>query len=194
MRKASIKRNTNETQINLTLTLDAERGFCAATSGIGFFDHMLNSFCVHGGFLLEGEIKGDLFVDSHHTVEDTGIVLGRLFAEILADKSGIARFGESTVPMDESLARAVVDISGRVYLVFNAEPSRKTIGKYDTQLTREFFAAFAQGLCGTMHLCVLYGENEHHRTEALFKAAGRAMSMACARRGTGDVLSAKGVL
>jgi len=193
MRNAKISRFTKETQIAMSLSLDSERGAFSGTTGIGFFDHMLNSFCVHGGFMLDAEITGDLQVDAHHTVEDTGIVLGQLFAKVLGDKSGIARFGESMVPMDESLARAVVDISGRPYLVLDAQPTAGSIGTYDTQLTREFFRAMANGMGGTLHLCVLYGENEHHRTEALFKAAARAIAAACAER-AGSVLSAKGVL
>lgn len=193
MRSATISRKTGETDIALTLTLDGGVGGLSGSTGIGFFDHMLNTFCVHGSFGLKLEVLGDLFVDGHHTVEDTGIALGQAFAEILGDKKGIARFGESTVPMDESLARAVVDISGRPYLVFDATPAAPMVGEYDTQLTREFFRALAFNMGATLHLSVLYGDNEHHRCEALFKAAARALAQAC--RLAGDtVLSAKGVL
>lgn len=193
MRNAAISRKTAETQIDMSLTLDTGRGAFCGTTGVGFFDHMLNSFCVHGGFEITASIKGDLQVDAHHTVEDTGIVLGQLFAKVLCDKSGIARFGSSMVPMDESLARAIVDISGRPFLVFDAQPTAAVIGEYDTQLTREFFRALAFNMGATLHLCVMYGDNEHHRTEALFKAAARAISAACVVCGDA-VLSAKGVL
>ncbi|NLK40125.1 MAG: imidazoleglycerol-phosphate dehydratase HisB [Clostridiales bacterium] len=193
MRSAKLSRTTGETEITMTLTLDSGEGRLSGSTGIGFFDHMLNSFCTHGCFNLALEMQGDLFVDGHHTVEDVGIVLGQLFAEILGDKRGIARFGDSLVPMDESLARAVVDISGRPYLVFDADPTAPMVGAYDTQLTKEFFRALAYNMGATLHLSLLYGDNEHHRCEALFKAAARAISQASKITGE-TVLSTKGVL
>ena len=193
MRKASLVRNTKETEIEMTLTLGAEKGGLTGSTGIGFFDHMLNSFCVHGGFVLELDMKGDLSVDGHHTVEDTGIVLGKLFAEILGDKGGIKRFGHAYVPMDEALAFAAVDVSGRPYLVLDAEVTAPMIGDYDSQLTLEFMRALAYNMGATLHARVEYGINEHHRTEALFKAVARAIKEAVSENG-GGILSAKGVL
>lgn len=193
MRKSEMKRKTSETDISMSLELDCVSGKLTGSSGIGFFDHMLNSFCVHGGFCISLSMSGDLNVDGHHSVEDTGIVLGKLFAEILADKVGINRFGSAFVPMDESLARAVIDISGRPYLVFDADFSSDAIGDYDTQLTLEFFRALAYNMGATLHMKVEYGINDHHKTEALFKAAARAVSEAVKERG-GEVLSSKGVL
>lgn len=194
MRKAEKTRNTKETQIKMTLELDRiHNGGLFGTSGIGFLDHMLNSFCVHGGFSVTLECTGDIFIDAHHTAEDTGIVLGGLFAEILGDRSGIKRFGEAHVPMDESLAFAAADISGRPYLVFDGEVSVPYLGTYDTQLTKEFFRALAFNMGATLHIKLLYGENAHHMTEAIFKAAARAIS-AASEKTNGGVLSAKGLL
>ncbi len=194
MRKAEMTRQTKETDIKMALTLDkAGKSGLIGSTGIGFFDHMLNSFCVHGGMILELTMTGDLQVDGHHTVEDVGIVLGQLFAEILGDKGGIARFGEANVPMDESLAFCAVDISGRPYLVFNADFIAPMIGDYDTQLTKEFFRALAFNMGATLHLQVKYGDNDHHKTEALYKAAARAFA-AAVKPAEGGVLSAKGVL
>lgn len=194
MRKAEKIRNTKETQIKMTLELDRRfSGGLSGTSGIGFFDHMLNSFCVHGGFALTLEMTGDIYVDGHHTVEDAGIVLGTLFADILGDRSGIRRFGEAHVPMDECLAFAAADISGRPYLVFDGEVNAPMFGAYDTQLTKEFFRALAYNMGATLHIKLLYGENAHHMIEAMFKSAARALS-AAAEPTDGGVLSAKGVL
>ncbi len=193
-RTAEITRNTRETKITASLTLDMPgQGRLEGKSGIGFFDHMLNSFCVHGGFVLTLDCEGDLEVDGHHTVEDCGIVIGKLFAGILGDRGGIARFGSAKIPMDEALAEAVIDISGRPYLVFDAEFGAPAIGAYDTQLTVEFFRALAFNMGATLHMALLYGDNDHHKTEALYKAAARAISSAVSVTGTG-VLSAKGVL
>jgi len=138
-------------------------------------------------------MKGDLFVDSHHTVEDVGIVLGKLFAEIAGDKKGIARFGQSYVPMDESLALAVIDFCGRPFLVFNAEFSSPFVGSYDTQLTLEFFRALAFNMGATLHINLMYGSNDHHKTEAIFKAVARSISASLCETG-GAILSAKGSL
>lgn len=194
MREAQISRKTRETAITMRLAIAGEgAGGFFGSSGIGFFDHMLSSFAVHGGFKIEANIEGDLYVDGHHSVEDTGIVLGRLFAQILGDRSGIARFGSTYVPMDECLAFAAVDISGRPFLVLDAEFSAPQIGGYDTQLTKEFFRALAFNMGATLHLRLEYGGNAHHETEALFKAAARAISAAVAPTG-GGVLSTKGTL
>lgn len=194
MREAQMRRVTRETNISMKLALvDGGNGGFSGSSGIGFFDHMLNSFAVHGGFKIAANIEGDLYVDAHHSVEDTGIVLGKLFAQILGDKSGIARFGSAYVPMDESLAFAAVDISGRPFLAFNAYFSAPQIGSYDTQLTVEFFRALAFNMGATLHLRLEYGGNAHHETEAIFKAAARAISAAVTETG-GGILSAKGTL
>ncbi len=178
----------------MTLTLDPieKAGLCGST-GIGFFDHMLNSFCVHGGFHVKLDMTGDINVDGHHTVEDTGIVLGSLFSEVLGDKSKIARFGHAYVPMDEALAFAAIDVSGRAYLVYDAPVTAPMIGDYDAQLTKEFMQAFAFNMGATLHVKVEYGINEHHITEAAYKAVARAVAAAVAER-SGGVLSTKGVL
>lgn len=175
MRTAEKDRKTRETDIKMSLTLDAEKGGLNGSSGIGFFDHMLNSFCVHGGFNVSLEMKGDLHVDGHHSVEDAGIVLGSLFAEILKDKGGIKRFGFSYVPMDESLAFAAIDISGRPFLAYNVPLTAATVGDYDAQLTEEFMRALAVNMGATLHVRLEYGVNEHHITEAVFKAVARAI-------------------
>jgi len=193
MKEAFIERNTKETQIKMTLRAGSAVGGLKGSTGVGFFDHMLNSFCVHGSFEIELDMKGDLFVDSHHTVEDVGIVLGKLFAEIAGDKKGIARFGQSYVPMDESLALAVIDFCGRPFLVFNAEFSSPFVGSYDTQLTLEFFRALAFNMGATLHINLMYGSNDHHKTEAIFKAVARSISASLCETG-GAILSAKGSL
>ena len=193
MRTAEKDRKTRETDIKMSLTLDAEKGGLNGSSGIGFFDHMLNSFCVHGGFNVSLEMKGDLHVDGHHSVEDAGIVLGSLFAEILKDKGGIKRFGFSYVPMDESLAFAAIDISGRPFLAYNVPLTAATVGDYDAQLTEEFMRALAVNMGATLHVRLEYGVNEHHITEAVFKAVARAIREAVTPN-AGGVLSAKGVL
>ena len=193
MRTAEKSRCTRETDIKMSLTLDAEKGGLNGNSGIGFFDHMLNSFCVHGGFNISLEMKGDLHVDGHHSVEDTGIVLGSLFSEILKDKGGIKRFGFSYVPMDESLAFAAIDISGRPFLAYNVPLTAAMVGDYDAQLTEEFMRALAVNMGATLHVKLEYGVNEHHITEAVFKAVARAIREAVTPN-AGGVLSAKGVL
>ncbi len=193
MRKAEIIRNTKETQITMTLELDRYfNGGLRGSSGVGFFDHMLNSFCMHGGFAVTLEMTGDTFVDAHHTVEDAGIVLGSLFDEILGDRSGIRRFGEAYTPMDESLAFAAVDIA-RPYFVFNGDVGVSYLGTYDTQLTKEFFRALAFHMNTTLHIKLLYGDNAHHMTEAIFKTTARALSAAL-QTTNGGILSAKGLI
>ena len=192
MRQEFINRQTAETRISINLSLDGTGSF-DGSSGIGFFDHMLNSFAVHGGFDIVLSAKGDLHVDCHHTVEDIGIVLGKAFGGALGDKRGIARFGSSAIPMDEALARAVVDISGRPYLVFDANFEEEKVGEFDTCMTEEFFRAFAFNAGMTLHMSLLYGKNSHHCIEALFKAAAHALKTAIKIEGD-TILSAKDVL
>lgn len=191
MRDAKIQRKTKETDVTVLLSLDG--GEVSVSTGIGFFDHMLNAFAVHGGFGLRVEAEGDLFVDCHHTVEDVGIVLGKAFAAALGDKSGIARYGSFFVPMDEALAFCAVDISGRPFLVFQADFPQERVGDFDTCMTEEFMRAFAVNAGITLHLRVEYGSNAHHEIEALFKAAAHALGIAAAKTG-GGVLSTKGSL
>ncbi|MEE0128652.1 MAG: imidazoleglycerol-phosphate dehydratase HisB [Eubacterium sp.] len=191
MRTAEIKRKTKETDISVALDLDG--GNVNIRTGIGFFDHMLTAFAVHGGFGLEVFVEGDLDVDTHHTVEDTGIALGAAFKKALGDMGGINRYGSFYIPMDESLALCALDISNRPFLVFNAEFKEERCGEYETCCTEEFFRAFAVNAGITLHLNVLYGSNSHHEIEALFKAFAHAMKIAVAPFG-GGVLSTKGVL
>ena len=191
MRTAEIKRKTKETDISVALDLDG--GNVNIRTGIGFFDHMLTAFAVHGGFGLEVFVEGDLDVDTHHTVEDTGIALGAAFKKALGDMGGINRYGSFYIPMEESLALCALDISNRPFLVFNAEFKEERCGEYETCCTEEFFRAFAVNAGITLHLNVLYGSNSHHEIEALFKAFAHAMKIAVAPFG-GGVLSTKGVL
>ncbi len=192
MRTAKVTRTSCETDISVQLNLDG--GAVSVQTGIGFFDHMLTAFAVHGGFGLELTCKGDLEVDCHHSIEDTGIVLGQAFNEALGDKSGIARYGSFFVPMDESLGFCAVDVSGRPFLVFDAVFPEERVGGFDTCMGAEFFRALAFHAGVTLHLRAPYGENSHHMLEALFKAAGHAMQIACAKTADGAVLSTKGVL
>lgn len=192
MRTATIERNTKETQISVELDLDG--GEVEISTGIGFFDHMLNAFAVHGGFGLKVQVKGDLEVDTHHTVEDTGIALGAAFKQALGDMSGIVRYGSFFVPMDEALANCVLDISNRPFLVFKASFEQELCGDYETCVTEEFFRAFAMNSCITLHISVPYGANAHHEIEAIFKAVAHAMKIAVSRNQDGSVLSTKGVL
>ena len=190
MRIGEASRSTRETTITVRINLDG--GDVAIQTGIGFFDHMLEAFAVHGGFGLTVQAAGDLHVDGHHTVEDTGIVLGKALAQALGDKSGIARFGSFYVPMDEALAFAAVDVSGRPFLVCDARLREERVGAYDTCLTPEFFRALAFNAGLTLHLKAEYGDNAHHIIEALFKAAAHALRLAVApKNGT---LSTKGAL
>ena len=174
MRTATLKRNTAETKIELTLNLDRQEPVTIQT-GVGFFDHMLILFARHSRISLEVKVDGDLQVDSHHTVEDVGIVLGQCIREALGDKAGINRYGTSFVPMDESLGMASLDLSGRSYLVFDALFDNPKLGDFDTELTEEFFQAFAFNAQMNLHLKILHGKNTHHKIEALFKATGRAL-------------------
>lgn len=174
MRQSSIARNTKETDISLTLDLDGT-GVAHVCTQVGFFDHMLDAFTRHGCFDLEALVQGDLDVDAHHTVEDTGIVLGRAFAEALGNKAGIRRFGHAFVPMDETLVMAAVDISGRGAAFYDVPVSVAAVGTFDTQLAKEFFVAFAREAGITLHVRLECGENAHHILEAAFKAVGRAL-------------------
>lgn len=191
MREAEVKRNSKETEIEINLCLDG--GEIDVESGIGFFDHMLTAFAVHGSFGMTVRVKGDLEVDGHHTVEDTGIVLGKAFSQALANKTGIARFASSYIPMDEALAFASVDISGRPFLVFDAAFPQEKVGDFDTCLCEEFFRALAFNAGITLHLSNPYGSNAHHMIEALFKATARALGEASRQTGQG-ILSTKGVI
>ena len=192
-RAATVVRQTKETNIELTLGLDG--GEVVVDTGVGFFDHMLTALAVHGGFGLQLTAEGDWNVDCHHTVEDTGIVLGRAFKQALGDRSGIVRYGHAMIPMDEALGFCAVDVSGRPYLVFDAEFAAPMCGQFDTQLAEEFFRAFAVNAGLTLHLKVLYGKNDHHKLEALSKALGLALRDAASidNRIEG-VLSTKGSL
>jgi imidazoleglycerol-phosphate dehydratase len=194
-RKASITRKTSETDISLALDLDGTGRHVIAT-GIGFFDHMLTAFARHGLFDLDVTAKGDLHIDAHHTVEDVGIVLGQAFRDALADKRGITRFGQATVPMDEALVEAVVDLSGRAHLAWNVDFPRPMLGDMDTQLFEEFFRAFAGNALCTLHIMEKAGANAHHIAEAAFKATARALKMAVAPepRTSGEIPSTKGSL
>lgn len=192
MRTSVVERNTKETQIKIELNLDG--GEVKVDTGIGFFDHMLTAFGVHGGFGLNVKVTGDLDVDTHHTVEDTGIALGKAFNEALGDMSGINRYGTFYIPMDESLAQASLDISNRPFLVFNADFAQEKCGDYETCVTEEFWRAFAVNSAITLHINVLYGINAHHEIEAIFKAVAHALKIAVQRSGDNCVLSTKGVL
>ena len=192
MRTASITRTTKETDIALTLSLDG--GPVQIDTGIGFFDHMLNAFATHGGFGLELTVKGDLYVDCHHTIEDTGIALGQAFAKALGDKAGIARFGSFYVPMDEALAFTAIDISGRPFVVFQAAFQQEKVGAYDSCMTEEFVRAFATNSGMTLHTRLEYGSNAHHCIEAIFKSIAHAVRLAVKQTDSGAVLSTKGVL
>lgn len=174
MRQASIQRNTAETKIRLTVNLDQQEPVQIDT-GVGFFDHMLTLFARHGRLSLVVKAEGDLWIDSHHTVEDVGIVLGQALKQALGDKVGINRYGTSFVPMDETLGMASLDLSGRSYLVFDASFDNPKLGAFDTELVEEFFQALAFNLQMNLHLKILHGKNNHHKAESLFKATGRAL-------------------
>lgn len=191
MRNADINRKTKETDISLSLCL--EGGEVSVSTGIGFFDHMLTALAFYAGWGLSLRVEGDLYVDGHHTVEDTGIVLGQAFRQALGDKVGIRRFGTAYVPMDEALCRTVLDCSNRPYLVFQADMPQPMIGGYDSCLTREFMQAFAVHGGITLHQTCEYGDNAHHITEALYKSLGMALKEAAQVVGSG-VTSTKGVL
>ena len=176
-RTASCTRTTKETDIALTLNLDGT-GKTQIDTGVGFLDHMLDGFARHGLFDLTVKVKGDLDVDCHHTIEDTGIVLGQAILEAIGDKAGIRRYGHFMLPMDETLALCAVDLSGRPYLRFQSEFTAERIGDMDTEMIKEFFYAVSYSAKMNIHLRILDGENSHHMAEALFKSFGKALDMA----------------
>jgi len=176
-RQAEIKRATRETDIHLKLDLDGE-GKSAVSTGVPFLDHMLELFAHHGLFDLEITCRDDLQIDDHHSVEDTAICLGQAFAAALGDKKGITRYGAAYTPMDETLARAVVDLSGRSYLVYKVRNTRDRIGTFSVELAEHFWRSFAEHCKLNLHIEVLYGRNQHHIIEAVFKSAARALSQA----------------
>lgn len=193
MRQAQLTRTTKETDIKVKVTLD-EKGTANINTGIGFFDHMLTALSVHSGISMDIAVKGDLYVDGHHTVEDTGIVLGKALGEALGDKSGITRYGHAYIPMDEALAFCSLDISNRPFLVFQGKFTNAMIGQYDACLTEEFFRAFAFHAGITLHVHMMYGVNDHHKCEAAFKAVAHALKAAVTPLEAGKTLSTKGVL
>lgn len=176
-RKASIKRETLETQIEVSINLDGQ-GVAQLATGVPFFDHMLDQVARHGMMDINVKAKGDLHIDAHHTVEDIGITLGQAFAKALADKQGIRRYGHAYVPLDEALSRVVIDLSGRPGMEYHVEFTRARIGDFDVDLCHEFFAAFANHAKATLHIDCLRGANAHHIAETVFKAFGRALRMA----------------
>ena len=194
-RVGEITRNTKETQIRVRIDLDGT-GRCDVATGIGFFDHMLDSFARHGGFDLEIRTQGDLHIDMHHTVEDTGIALGQAFREALDGFKGIRRFGAAYIPMDETLTRCAVDLSNRPYLIWRVTFSRPKVGEIDTELFKEFHQAFAMNCGACVHIETLYGENSHHIAESGFKALARALRAATEidPKAGGGPPSTKGVL
>ncbi len=195
MRCSQINRKTNETDISLKLNIDGSGVSCIST-GIGFLDHMLTLFAKHGRFDLDITCKGDVWVDFHHSTEDIGICLGKAFKEALGDMKGINRYADIHLPMDEALVLAAVDISGRSYLVFDAEFPTYKIGDFDTELFKEFFEAFAANAGITLHIKKIYGGNSHHIGEACFKAAARVLGEAASvnPKCKDDIPSTKGVL
>ncbi len=193
-RRSSVKRGTKETEIEITLNLDGS-GKAEVHTGIGFLDHMLEGFARHGFFDLTCHVKGDLAVDGHHTVEDTGIVLGQAILEAVGDKTGICRYGYFLLPMDESLALCAVDLCGRPYLQFDCEFTAQRVGELDTELVREFFYAVSYSAGMNLHLRMLQGGNNHHMIEAMFKAFAKSLDQATALEPRlSGVLSTKGKL
>jgi imidazoleglycerol-phosphate dehydratase len=195
MRAASVSRRTAETDVAVSIALDGT-GKAEIATGVGFFDHMLELFARHGLFDLTVKVTGDLHVDDHHTVEDTGLVLGQAFLQALGDKRGIARYADIHLPMDETLSRVALDISGRPFLVFRTTFPTQKIGTFDTELVREWFQAFAMQAGVTLHVETLYGLNSHHIAESCFKGLARALRAAVAvdPREGGRVPSTKGTL
>ncbi|UCZ55922.1 imidazoleglycerol-phosphate dehydratase HisB [Desulfurispirillum indicum] len=192
-RTASIERKTRETEIHLQLDLDTAPEAASIRTPVGFFTHMMEAFAKHSGFGLTLSVEGDVHVDDHHSVEDTGICLGQAFQEAAADKSGMARFGWAVIPMDESLVEVSVDFGGRPCFVMNGFEITGKVGSFDVELVREFFAAVAASADMNLHINVRYGTNKHHIIEACFKAFAHACRQALARNRDG-VLSTKGVL
>ncbi|MBF0379384.1 MAG: imidazoleglycerol-phosphate dehydratase HisB [Magnetococcales bacterium] len=194
-RTATVKRDTKETKVAVTLDLDGT-GKCDINTGVGFLDHMLEQIARHGLFDLKIKATGDTHIDDHHTVEDVGITIGKAFREALGDRRGITRFGMAMVPLDESLSRVVVDLSNRPSLVWNVDIKTQKLGTFDTELFREWFEAFSVNGAMTLHAENLYGSNGHHIVESCFKALALALRQACSMdlRRAGDVPSTKGTL
>ncbi len=194
-RTAEIKRTTGETDISVRIDIDGT-GKSNISTGIGFFDHMLTALSKHSGMDLDISCKGDLYVDAHHSVEDVGIALGQAFAQAMGDKKGIVRYGSARCPLDEALGDAVIDISGRPFIVFNCEFTADKCGEMDTQLFEEFFRSFAFNAGITLHISSPYGINDHHKAEAMFKSLARAIRQAASidERFKDQVISTKGVL
>ena len=195
MRNASLSRKTRETDITVEVTLDGS-GASEISTGVGFFDHMLDQIARHSLIDLKIQAKGDLHIDFHHTVEDVGIALGQAIRQALGDMKGITRYADVHLPMDETLTRVAMDISGRAFLVFRTEFHTPKIGEFDTQLVREFFQAFAMNAGLTLHVETLYGINDHHISESCFKGLARALRIAVSidERQSGRVPSTKGTL
>jgi len=195
MRQAEINRTTLETRIRVRLNLDGS-GEARLATGVPFLDHMLDQIARHGHFDLEVEAKGDLEIDAHHTVEDIGIALGQAITEAVGDKKGLTRYGHAYVPLDESLSRVVVDLSGRPGLFLEADFSRASVGQFDTELIEEFFRALVNHAGLTLHIDNLKGKNTHHQAESIFKAFARALAMALMPdpRSSGRIPSTKGTL
>lgn len=194
MRTASITRKTSETDITMTLNLDGS-GMSSVNTGIGFFDHMLKSFAKHGFFDLNVNVKGDLIVDCHHTIEDVGIVLGEAIKQAIGDKKSIRRYGDIILPMDEALILCAIDLSGRPYLVFDGSFKSDSVGYFDTQMVKEFFYAISYGAGMNLHIKQMSGENDHHIIEGMFKAFAKALDEATIRDyRIKSVLSTKGSL
>ncbi len=192
-RTAQIQRKTKETQISASVNLDGS-GDSSIETGIGFFDHVLDALQKHGGLDLNVEAKGDLHIDAHHTVEDVGIVLGQAVLQALGDAKGTSRFGYAYCPLDESLARAVIDISGRPYFYFECPLPLQRVGEFDGELFAEFWRAFAMNAKITLHVELLHGSNQHHAMEAMTKAVAKALKMAVSFDDSQGVPSTKGVL
>ncbi|MBA4789194.1 MAG: imidazoleglycerol-phosphate dehydratase HisB [Pseudomonadota bacterium] len=195
MRRAEIVRETKETKVRLSVDLDGT-GLCTLSTGIGFLDHMLDLLARHARFDLSGAVEGDLHVDFHHTAEDVGIVLGQAVRRALGDMRGITRYADVHLPMDETLTRVALDISGRPFLVFRTTFPTQKIGDFDTELVREFFQAFASSAAVTLHVETLYGENSHHIAESCFKGLARVLRAAVAidPAAAGQIPSTKGAL
>ena len=195
MRKASIRRSTKETDVEVVVDLDGA-GAASISTGIGFLDHMLELLARHSRIDLTVKAKGDLHIDQHHTTEDIGIALGQAVKQALGDMKGIVRYADVHVPMDEALTRVALDVSGRPFLVFNAEFVRDKVGSFDTELVQEWFQAFAMNSGVTLHVATLYGTNDHHIAESCFKGLARALRVALAidPRAANEVPSTKGSL
>lgn len=194
IRKASVKRETNETDISMDFAIDGS-GKAEISTGIGFFDHMLNSFTRHGLFDMKLSVKGDLYVDTHHSIEDTGIVLGQAIKEAIGDKKSIKRYGSVILPMDEALVLCSLDLSGRPYLVCDAEFTTDRVGYFDTEMVREFFYAISYSAGMNLHIKVLSGSNNHHIIEGIFKAFAKALDEATITDPRiKDIMSTKGSL